>query len=120
MSADYFAEKHEILFSVSDTGVGIPDGARELIFEKFAQGDSSDKRLHEGAGLGLYIVKKFTELLGGKVSVESEIGKGSCFTVTIPAQTSVNPHAAASPETDHSFSQSGKGPLPVSDERRYA
>jgi signal transduction histidine kinase len=118
VSADYFPEKHEMLFSVSDTGIGIPYRARELIFEKFAQGDSSDNRPHEGAGLGLYIVKKFTELLGGKVAVKSEIGKGSCFTVKIPAETSLAPRASARPETDHSFNQSGQRKLLVSNERR--
>jgi len=118
VSADYFPEKHEMLFSVSDTGIGIPYRARDLIFEKFAQGDSSDNRPHEGAGLGLYIVKKFTELLGGKVAVKSELGKGSCFTVKIPAETSLAPRASARPETDHSFNQSGKRKLLVSNERR--
>ena len=118
VSADYFPEKHEMLFSVSDTGIGIPYGAREMIFEKFAQGDSSDNRPHEGAGLGLYIVKKFTELLGGKVAVKSELGKGSCFTVKIPAETSLTARASPRPETDHSFNQSGKRKLSVSNERR--
>ncbi|MGH8546013.1 MAG: GAF domain-containing protein, partial [Gammaproteobacteria bacterium] len=84
ISAHYFPEKHEMKFSITDTGIGIPDDAKELIFEKFAQVDSSDTRLHEGAGLGLYIVKKLTELLGGTVGVNSELGKGTCFTVKIP------------------------------------
>jgi signal transduction histidine kinase/CheY-like chemotaxis protein len=118
VSAHYFPEKHEILFSVSDTGIGIPYRARELIFEKFAQGDSSDNRPHDGAGLGLFLVKKFTELLGGKIAVKSELGKGSCFTVRIPAETSLTPRASARPEEDQSFSQSGKGKLLVSNERR--
>ena len=75
----------QVEFTVADTGVGIPSQKLATIFNKFYQVDSSETRLYGGVGLGLYIVKKFTEMLGGKVDVESEIGKGSTFTVTIPA-----------------------------------
>jgi signal transduction histidine kinase len=73
-----------IEFTVSDTGVGIAADKLDLIFNKFFQVDSSETRLYGGVGLGLFIVKKFTGLLRGEVTVESEPGKGSRFTVRIP------------------------------------
>jgi signal transduction histidine kinase len=72
------------LVRVTDTGIGIPEEMRSVVFEKFRQLDSSDTRLYEGVGLGLYIVKQFTELLGGAVDVVSTPGEGSVFTVTLP------------------------------------
>ena len=71
-------------FKVSDTGIGIPEEMLSTVFDRFRQVDSSETRLHGGVGMGLYIVKKFAELIGGKVEVESEVGKGSTFTITIP------------------------------------
>ena len=70
--------------SVSDTGIGIPPAEQPTIFEEFRQvgGDYAHKK--EGTGLGLTLAKKFVELHGGKIWVESEVGKGSTFTFTLP------------------------------------
>lgn len=67
-----------------DTGSGIPEEALEYIFESFRQVEGASTRQHGGVGLGLSIVKQLVELMNGKITVESEIGKGSTFTVTLP------------------------------------
>jgi len=87
VSARYFPETNTAEFKVSDTGIGVPKEAMPMIFDVFRQVDSSETRVYGGVGLGLYLVKKFTEMLGGKLKVESEPGKGSTFTVTIPCET---------------------------------
>jgi len=74
-------------FTVDDTGEGIAPEKIAEIFEIFRQLDSSVTRTHGGIGLGLYIVKQLTELLGGKIFVQSELAKGSTFTVRLPLQT---------------------------------
>jgi PAS domain S-box-containing protein len=73
-----------VAISVTDTGIGIPREALALIFEPFRQVESSATRRYEGTGLGLHIVKRFLELLGGKVTAESEMGRGSTFRVWMP------------------------------------
>ena len=70
--------------AVSDTGVGIPSESLGTIFEEFRQVEGRPQA-QQGTGLGLAITKKLTELLGGTISVESEVGKGSVFTVRIPS-----------------------------------
>jgi signal transduction histidine kinase len=87
ITARYMAEAKTIVFKVADTGVGIAKELASTIFEKFRQVDSSATRSFGGVGLGLYIVQKYTELLGGEVEVEGDLGRGSTFTVTIPCET---------------------------------
>jgi signal transduction histidine kinase len=69
---------------VSDTGIGIEKEELNQIFQEFHRGDSLSIKKYRGTGLGLAIVKKFVILLGGQVAVESEVGRGSVFTVTLP------------------------------------
>jgi signal transduction histidine kinase/HPt (histidine-containing phosphotransfer) domain-containing protein len=78
-----------IRFDVEDTGIGIKAENQQRIFESFAQADNSTTRKFGGTGLGLAITKQLTGLLGGKLSVTSEVGKGSVFTLTIPANIDV-------------------------------
>jgi histidine kinase len=77
---------NDILFSVSDTGVGIPKEHLEKIFERFYQVDSHLTRKIGGTGLGLSLCKGFVEAMGGKIWVESEVGKGSTFYFTLPIE----------------------------------
>ena len=71
-------------FYVKDTGIGIDKSNYNKIFENFYQVDSSISRHFEGAGMGLSICKGLVEILGGEISVESELGKGSTFYLSIP------------------------------------
>ena len=78
------SEKTRIAISVSDEGIGIPVDKFDEIFEMFHQLDESMTKLYKGTGLGLSIAKGFVELMGGTIRVESQLGKGSCFTIEIP------------------------------------
>ena len=77
-------------FAVADTGIGVPQDAQAAIFEPFQQANGSIVNSYGGVGLGLYIVRRLSELLGGRVSMHSEEGKGSTFRVWIPLERQVH------------------------------
>jgi signal transduction histidine kinase len=79
-----FQENGNLKLTVSDTGIGMKKEALDYIFDEFRQADMSSTRRYGGTGLGLAIVKKFVNLMGGEIGVESEAGKGSKFTITLP------------------------------------
>ncbi len=79
-----YQEDSDLCFSVTDSGTGIAADELEVIFEEFHQGATTSST-KEGTGLGLAITKRLVESHGGKISVRSELGKGSCFTFTMPA-----------------------------------
>ena len=81
------AVEHEMIeFAVSDTGIGIAPDHLPALFSDFVQLDTRIQKRLRGTGLGLSLAKKFAELLGGRVAVESEVGKGSRFAVIIPSR----------------------------------
>jgi two-component system, NarL family, sensor histidine kinase BarA len=88
-------EGDQIVLNVMDTGVGIAPEDQERIFEKFRQAVNPHTREHEGTGLGLSIVRELSKLLGGEVSLHSELGRGSTFAVRLPLSL-----PAAPPELD--------------------
>ncbi len=92
-----------IWLEVSDQGIGIPEDFQEKIFEQFAQVEGDARRAYEGSGLGLAMVRDLVTLLGGTLSLQSSLGKGSTFTLHIPSQTQADP--AVLKEEEPAFSR---------------
>lgn len=85
------------IFQVIDTGIGIPEQQRPLLFQKFQQLDSSYQRLYQGTGLGLALTKQLVDLHGGRIMVDSTVGVGSVFTVQLPARSKDDAAEATTP-----------------------
>ena len=85
--ATYTAQS-EIVFSVKDTGIGMSEEQQSKLFESFQQADASTTRKYGGTGLGLAISRKFCRLMGGDLTVNSELEKGTEFTATLPGKVS--------------------------------
>jgi signal transduction histidine kinase len=90
-------QSEELVLIVADTGMGISAKNLPFVFDRFWQADGSSKRKYQGVGIGLALVKELTEVQGGKVSVESEEGKGTTFTVRLPYQRAEAPVLATKP-----------------------
>ncbi len=103
-------EENRLLFSVEDSGIGMSQEVLERLFQPFEQASSGTSRRFGGTGLGLHISRSLAEMMGGEISVESEEGKGSCFTLNLPyeesdlfAQTQSNPAEQKSTHTGERF-----------------
>jgi len=99
MNVHPHADQDHIQFSITDNGIGISPADQEKLFKPFFQADSSLTRQHEGSGLGLALVHKLVSMHGGHVDVESQPGKGSTFTVTLPWSQNMNINQKTNPES---------------------
>jgi signal transduction histidine kinase len=105
LTARYHEESGAVTFSVSDTGVGIALQDQERIFEEFIQLASAAQSQFKGTGLGLPLCRKLAELLGGRIDLESEVGVGSKFSLTLPARYQPESEASSGEETQAGLSE---------------
>ena len=89
LRAAYDADSRTVTLSMADTGIGIAQEDQERIFERFVQVDSTSTRKYNGSGLGLALVREYADVQGFAVSVDSELGQGSTFTITVPEEAIV-------------------------------
>ncbi|WP_461638364.1 ATP-binding protein [Labilibaculum euxinus] len=111
-----------IILQVSDTGIGIPTSEFKNIFERFTQVEQDENRVFSGIGLGLSIVKGLTNSLSGIIHLDSELGKGSTFTITLPQNSNHNNtnSNSGSKQTKQVYNFSGKNILIVEDDEPNA
>lgn len=111
-------EEATVYFEIVDTGIGIPEDKLQTVFESFSQGSIEVNRKYGGTGLGLTIVKKLTEMLGGEINLKSEVGKGSTFTFKLNFQIDNEP-LAIKEETKlyNDYELKGKNILLIEDNR---
>jgi len=106
--AEDLGKRVKLRFSVTDTGIGIPEDKKETIFESFTQADSSITRKYGGTGLGTTISKQLAEMMGGEIGVESAVGAGSCFWFTAVFTRQPIDEAARIKRESEEFVEGGK------------